>query len=100
MRARGTLPAVSFVKPDGLIVDRCAALLKEMNATYRAWPDGGTVGSRILLCSYLEDPDGIRLEVNFVPGAGLLAEGAQFNPVPATSNRLLRSPPPANEGNS
>src|ERR1700720_2357017 len=27
-----------------------------------------------------EDPDGIRLEVNFVPGAGLLADGAQFNP--------------------
>ena len=27
-----------------------------------------------------EDPDGIRLEVNFVPRAGLLAEGAQFNP--------------------
>ena len=28
-----------------------------------------------------EDPDGIRLEVNFVPGVGLLADGAQFNPV-------------------
>jgi hypothetical protein len=27
-----------------------------------------------------EDPDGIRLEVNFVPGAGLLADGAQFDP--------------------
>ena len=27
-----------------------------------------------------EDPDGIRLEVNFVPGSGLLADGAQFNP--------------------
>jgi hypothetical protein len=27
-----------------------------------------------------EDPDGIRLEVNFVPGAGFLAEGAQFIP--------------------
>ena len=27
-----------------------------------------------------EDPDGIRLEVNFVPGAGVLAEGASFNP--------------------
>ncbi len=27
-----------------------------------------------------EDPDGIRLEVNFVPGAGLLADGAHFNP--------------------
>ena len=24
-----------------------------------------------------EDPDGIRLEVNFVPGARLIAEGAQ-----------------------
>jgi hypothetical protein len=27
-----------------------------------------------------EDPDGIRLEVNFVPGPGLLADGARFNP--------------------
>jgi hypothetical protein len=27
-----------------------------------------------------EDPDGIRLEVNFVPGAGVLADGSQFNP--------------------
>jgi hypothetical protein len=27
-----------------------------------------------------EDPDGIRLEVNFVPGAGVLADGTQFNP--------------------
>jgi hypothetical protein len=27
-----------------------------------------------------EDPDGIRLEVNFVPGAGLLATGPQFDP--------------------
>jgi hypothetical protein len=26
-----------------------------------------------------EDPDGIRLEVNFVPGAGLLADGTQFD---------------------
>jgi hypothetical protein len=27
-----------------------------------------------------EDPDGIWLEVNHVPRAGLLAEGVQFNP--------------------
>jgi hypothetical protein len=27
-----------------------------------------------------EDPDGIRLEVNFMPGAGLLAKGTQFKP--------------------
>ena len=36
-----------------------------------------------LACHYyvlFEDPDGIRLEVSFVPGAGLLADGAEFNP--------------------
>jgi hypothetical protein len=27
-----------------------------------------------------EDPDGIRLEVCHVPGAGLLAPGAEFDP--------------------
>jgi hypothetical protein len=27
-----------------------------------------------------EDPDGIRLEVCFVPGAGLLAAGTSFDP--------------------
>ena len=26
-----------------------------------------------------EDPDGIRIEVNFIPGAGLLKEGEEFN---------------------
>jgi hypothetical protein len=26
-----------------------------------------------------EDPDGIRLEVNFVPGAGVLESGTSFN---------------------
>ena len=25
-----------------------------------------------------EDPDGIRIEVNFIPGAGLLKEGEEF----------------------
>lgn len=28
-----------------------------------------------------EDPDGIRLEMNHVPGKGLLADGVAFNPV-------------------
>jgi hypothetical protein len=27
-----------------------------------------------------EDPDGIRLEANFVPGAGLLQADVKFNP--------------------
>jgi hypothetical protein len=27
-----------------------------------------------------EDPDGIRLEINHVPGAGIFADGTAFNP--------------------
>jgi len=60
-------------------VDRTAALLKEMNATIVR---GSMVGSWAPGYYYVlfEDPDGIRLEVNLVPGAGLLLDGAQFNP--------------------
>jgi len=60
-------------------VDRCAALLREIGAKIVRGPMEGTwaPGYYYVLS---EDPDGIRLEVNFVPGAGLLAEGAQFNP--------------------
>src|SRR5215831_19228370 len=60
-------------------VDRCATLLKEIGAKIVRGPMEGTwaPGYYYLL---FEDPDGIRLEVNFVPGAGLLAEGANFNP--------------------
>ena len=60
-------------------VDRCAAVLKEMNATIVRGPMEGTWAPGYYYVLF-EDPDGIRLEVNFVPGAGLLAEGAQFNP--------------------
>src|SRR5215475_13283329 len=62
-------------------VDRCAALLKEMNATIVRGPaeDTWAPGYYSIL---FEDPDGIRLELNFVPGAGLLTEGAQFRPGP------------------
>ena len=60
-------------------VDRCATLLREMGAaivrapTESSWAPG-------YYSVLFEDPDGIRLEVNFVPGAGLLAEGASLNP--------------------
>jgi hypothetical protein len=39
------------------------------------------VGAGLLLALF-RDPDGIRLELNHVPGPGLLAEGASFNPAP------------------
>jgi len=40
------------------------------------WKAVGAPGYYYVL---FDDPDGIRLEVNFVPGAGLLADGVQFN---------------------
>ena len=60
-------------------VDRCAALLREIGAKIVRGPMEGTWAPGYYYVLF-EDPDGIRLEVNFVPGAGLLAEGAQFNP--------------------
>ena len=60
-------------------VDRCAALLKEIGATIVRGPLEGDWAPGYYYVLF-EDPDGIRLEVNFVPGAGVLAEGASFNP--------------------
>lgn len=60
-------------------VDRCAALLKEIGATIVRGPLEGNWAPGYYYVLF-EDPDGIRLEVNHVPGAGVLAEGAGFNP--------------------
>jgi catechol 2,3-dioxygenase-like lactoylglutathione lyase family enzyme len=60
-------------------VDRCAALLREMDATLVRGPEEGSWAPGYYYVLF-EDPDGIRLEVNFVPGAGVLAEGTAFNP--------------------
>ena len=50
-----------------------------MNATIIRGPEEGTwaPGYYSLL---FEDPDGIRLELCYVPGAGLLQAGAAFDP--------------------
>jgi catechol 2,3-dioxygenase-like lactoylglutathione lyase family enzyme len=60
-------------------VDRCATVLKEMAATIIRGPEEGNwaLGYYDVL---FKDPDGIRLEVCFVPGAGLLAAGTSFDP--------------------
>jgi catechol 2,3-dioxygenase-like lactoylglutathione lyase family enzyme len=60
-------------------VDRCAALLKEMDAKIVRGPLEGSWAPGYYYVLF-EDPDGIRLEVNFVPGAGLLAEATRLNP--------------------
>jgi catechol 2,3-dioxygenase-like lactoylglutathione lyase family enzyme len=60
-------------------VDRCAAALEEMAATIIRGPEEGSWAPGYYSVLF-EDPDGIRLEVCFVPGAGLLAAGTSFDP--------------------
>ena len=60
-------------------VDAVHAFLRAENATVVRAPAEGpwAPGYYSLL---FEDPVGIRLEVNFVPGRGVLADGVAFNP--------------------
>jgi catechol 2,3-dioxygenase-like lactoylglutathione lyase family enzyme len=60
-------------------VDRCAAMLEEMAARIIRGPEEGSWAPGYYSVLF-EDPDGIRLEVCFVPGAGLLAAGTSFDP--------------------
>jgi hypothetical protein len=50
-----------------------------MNAAIIRAPSEGTWAPGYYSVLF-EDPDGIRLEVNFVPGEGVLAADAKFNP--------------------
>lgn len=60
-------------------VDQTQALLEKMGAhiVTKAKEGPWAPGYYYVL---FEDPDGVRLEVNFVPGQGVLAEEAGFNP--------------------
>ena len=59
-------------------VDKVEAMLCEMDACIvRPAQEGRWApGYYYVLC---EDPDGIRVEVNYVPGQGVLADDAEFN---------------------
>ena len=59
-------------------IDRLHDLLREMGATIIYAPQEGTWAPGYYSVLF-EDPDGIRLEANFVPGAGVLAAGVKFN---------------------
>jgi catechol 2,3-dioxygenase-like lactoylglutathione lyase family enzyme len=60
-------------------IDRLHELLREMGATIVQAPQEGTWAPGYYSVLF-EDPDGIRLEANFVPGAGVLAPGVSFDP--------------------
>jgi len=59
-------------------VDSCAAMVKELGARIIRGPEE-SAWAKGYYSVLFEDPDGIRLEINFVPGAGLLKEGEKLN---------------------
>ena len=60
-------------------VDRLHDLLRQIGATIIQDPQEGTWAPGYYSVLF-EDPDGIRLEANFVPGAGVLQPDVKFNP--------------------
>jgi len=60
-------------------IDRTARFLQEMNATIVRGPMYGDWAPGYYYVLF-EDPDGIRLEINYVPGQGVLAADTSFNP--------------------
>jgi catechol 2,3-dioxygenase-like lactoylglutathione lyase family enzyme len=59
-------------------VDELHGFLQTLGATMVRAPEDGPWAPGYYSLSFL-DPDGIRLEVNFVPGEGVLAKGASFD---------------------
>jgi len=57
-------------------VDACHAFIQTIGANVVHAPEDGAWAPGYYSVLF-EDPDGIRLEVNFVPGRGLLEEGAK-----------------------
>ena len=62
-------------------IDELYGFLQGIGATMVRAPEEGPWAPGYYSLSFL-DPDGIRLEVNHVPGKGVLAEGASFDPAP------------------
>jgi catechol 2,3-dioxygenase-like lactoylglutathione lyase family enzyme len=62
-------------------VDAFYDFLQEIDADIVRAPEEGPWAPGYYSLSF-RDPEGIRLELNHVPGPGLLAEGAAFDPAP------------------
>jgi catechol 2,3-dioxygenase-like lactoylglutathione lyase family enzyme len=62
-------------------VDALYSFLQEIGAEIVRAPEEGPWAAGYYSLSF-RDPEGIRLELNHVPGVGLLAEGASFDPAP------------------
>jgi catechol 2,3-dioxygenase-like lactoylglutathione lyase family enzyme len=62
-------------------VDAVHALLLELGADLVRAPEAGPWAPGYYSLSF-RDPEGVRLEINHVPGRGVLADGAAFDPAP------------------
>jgi catechol 2,3-dioxygenase-like lactoylglutathione lyase family enzyme len=62
-------------------VDTLYSFLQDMGADIVRAPEEGPWAPGYYSLSF-RDPEGIRLELNHVPGAGLFAEGVSLNPSP------------------
>ena len=60
-------------------VDRAHDLLRRMHASIVTAPSEGPWAPGYYYVLF-EDPDGIRLEINYVPGQGVLADDVAFEP--------------------
>ncbi len=62
-------------------VDTLYVFLRSIDADIVRAPEEGPWAPGYYSVSF-RDPEGIRIELNHVPGAGLLADGASFEPAP------------------
>ena len=60
-------------------IEKAAEFLRGMGATIVRGPQAGNWAPGYYYVLF-EDPDRIRVEICHVPGAGVLAQGAEFNP--------------------
>jgi catechol 2,3-dioxygenase-like lactoylglutathione lyase family enzyme len=80
VQRRVGLHHASFRARERKDVDHFYEFLKELGAKIIHPPEEGGWAPGYYSVLF-EDPDGIRLEMNFVPGEGLLAEGVSMNPI-------------------
>lgn len=67
-------------------VDRAAMLVRKLKAPIIRGPEESSWAPGYYSVLF-EDPDGIRLEVNFVPGAGVLEPGRNLDPTEGYGER-------------
>jgi len=77
---RAGLHHVCFRARERADVDELHAFLQQLGARIVHPPEDGPWAPGYYSVLF-EDPDGIRLEMNYVPGQGLLADGVSMNPL-------------------